>query len=193
MSGTSPRAQLGGSQRAAQGDFPGRAAKPLVSWQGGRGCRRGRGPEGTLGPLLGNEMQGMGCVGRSQASTGPHSSQTSSFRESPQGVQHHLLPLSLSQGPNLENLLPCSGETKAPCSQASPQSSGGPNPFWPSLPTIGSAPMISNGVCDVGLSHLPLVHGCLSAGGKETKAQGPRVSLTELSPCRKSLPVRGWH
>lgn len=170
MSGTSPRAQLGGSQRAAQGDFPGRAAKPPVSWQGGRGYRRGRGPEGTLGPLLGNEMQGMGCVGGSQASTGPHSPQTSSFREPPRGRTPPLAPQRLS-GPNLENLLPYSGETKAPCSQASPQSSGGPNPFWPSLPTIGSAPMISNGVCDVGLSHLPLVHGCLSGG----RRQRPRV------------------
>lgn len=66
MSGTSPRAQLGGSQRAAQGDFPGRAAKPPESWQGGEGFWKG-----PWCPSLGMQLHGMGCVEGSQAFTRP--------------------------------------------------------------------------------------------------------------------------
>lgn len=111
----------------------------LAGGHGGRGA-------GGRGPSLGMKCKEWG-VGRGQPSTWPSGLSDKLLLRAP-GRQHRLLPPSLSQGPTLENLLPCSGETKAPCS--SPQSSGGPNPFWPSRPTIGSTLVISNWVCDAG-------------------------------------------
>lgn len=188
MSGTSPRAQLGGSQRAAQGNFPGRAAKPPECWRGGGGS--GRGPGAPPGEC---NFMGWGVREEPGFYLALTALRQALPKRAPRGCITASCP-SASPRSKLEDLLPCSGKTKAPCSQGSPQSSGGPTP-WPSLTTNGSAPMISNWVCEVGpLSSAP--GAWTTVGGKDTKAQGPRVSLTEFvleaPPAQpQGLPVRG--
>lgn len=138
------------------------------------------GLEGALVPLLGNATLWDGVCGREPAFylALPALRPAPSKRDLRGCITASCLSAS-PRGPNLEDLLPCSGETKAPCSQGSPWSSGGPNPFWPSLTTKGSALRISNWVCEVGPLSSAL-GAWMIVGRKDTKAQGPRVSLTKF-------------